>query len=165
MAHTPVPLALGLDAELLDGMREMFDLLGMELTIAGETMISNRMAKGASAGEEHCAKWRCLPSHTQPTTICWSAARFEPGSARYAIEVIRELEKLRDAGEVGAEPFERDMRALWALTEKRATQHSLLRTFFRIPLAAQRPRLASRGSAWRHGIRGLILALGAFKGC
>ena len=139
MAHTPVPLALGLDAELLDGMREMFDLLGMELTIAGETMISNRMAKGASAGEALCQVALFAFAHAAHHNLLVGGSVQAEVLHNYAIEVIRELEKLRDAGEVGAEPFERDMRALWALTEKESDPTQLIADLLSDPVGGAAP--------------------------
>jgi hypothetical protein len=139
LAYAPLPLATGLDPELLDGLREMLVLLGMELTMAGEALISDRMAKGASAGEALCQVTLFAFAHAAHHDILAGGPMQAKTLHDYAIEVIGELEKLRDAGEVRPEPFEQDMRAIWALVDKSTDRSPLVAELLRDPTGGAAP--------------------------
>ena len=139
LAYAPVAQVAGLDPELLEGLREMLEVMGMELTQAGEAMIADRMAKGASAGEALCQVALYAFAHA---ALYDSLSEDQSQSALlhdYAIEVIRELEKLRDAGEVRAAPFERDMRAIWALVDKTSDPSPLVAELLSDPMGGAAP--------------------------
>lgn len=139
LAYAPLPLATGLDPELLDGLREMLVLLGLELTMAGEALISDRMARGASAGEALCQVTLFAFAHAAHHDILAGGPMQAKTLHDYAIEVIAELEKLRDAGEVRPEPFERDMRAIWALVDKSTDRGPFVAELLRDPTGGAAP--------------------------
>jgi hypothetical protein len=139
MAYAPVPLAAGLDPDLLDGLREMLEVMGMEMTPAGAAMISDRMAKGASAGEALCQVALYAFAHAAHHDTLAVAQSGSNLLHDYAIEVIRELEKLRDAGEVRAEAFERDMRAIWALVDNTTDRRPLVAELLSDPMGGAAP--------------------------
>ncbi len=139
MAHVSNPLAADLDPELQDGLREMLDVLGMEMTVAGEAMISARMAKGASAGEALAQVALFAFAHAAHYDILAGGPMQAAVLRDYAIDVIRELEKLRDSGEIGAEPFERDMRAIWALADKESDRSQLVTELLADPIGGAAP--------------------------
>ncbi|MGO4853477.1 hypothetical protein [Phaeovulum sp. W22_SRMD_FR3] len=106
-----------LSPELMDGLREVLGGVGMELTMAGEALIGDRMAKGASAGEALSQVVLFAFAHAVRYDAASEGEVKALGLNDYAVEVMRELEKLRDAGEIGEQCFEDDMRRLWRLVE------------------------------------------------
>lgn len=112
--------AVDLDPELLEGLHEMLELLGMEVTIAGDALIGNRVSRGALAGEAllqvvvfafaHAARYDILSGSPVPADDLHA----------YGQALVRELEKLRDAGEIRAEPFDRDIGLVLTLADKAA---------------------------------------------
>lgn len=137
--YAPLPLAAGLDPDLLEGLREMLQVLGMELTPAGAAMISDRMAKGASAGEALCQVALYAFAHAAHHDSLDGAQSGSTLLHDYAVEVIRELEKLRDAGEVRPEAFERDMRAIWALVDSTTDRRPFLAELLSDPMGGAAP--------------------------
>lgn len=112
--------AVDLDPELLEGLHEMLELLGMEVTIAGDALIGNRVSRGALAGEAllqvvvfafaHAARYDILSGSPVPADDLHA----------YGQALVRELEKLRDAGEIRSEPFDRDIGLVLTLADKAA---------------------------------------------
>lgn len=102
-------------ADVMDGLRETLALHDMELTAAGETLIADRMAKGASQGEALCQVVLYAFAHAVHLAATGGCA-FRPGALKdYAVGVMRALEALRDGGEIRDDRFEEDMHRLWAL--------------------------------------------------
>lgn len=114
MAMAAPPAAI--DPDVMDGLRETLQVLGFELTIAGEALIAHRMGKGATAGEALCQVVLFAVAHALRHDTDGEIQAM--GLEDYTIEVMHELEKLRDAGEIGPQPFEADMRALWSLVRE-----------------------------------------------
>lgn len=139
LAYAPLARPAALDPDLLEGLREMLEVMGMELTQAGEAMIADRMAKGASAGEALCQVALYAFAHAAHYDSLSEDQSLSALLHDYAIEVIRELEKLRDAGEVRAEPFERDMRAIWALVDKTSDPSPLVAELLSDPMGGAAP--------------------------
>jgi hypothetical protein len=106
-----------LSPELMDGLHEVLGGVGMELTMAGEALIGDRMAKGASAGEALSQVVLFAFAHAVRYDAASEGEVKALGLNEYAVEVMRELEKLRDAGEIGEQCFEDDMRRLWGIVE------------------------------------------------
>lgn len=139
MATMPMPTAIDLDPELLDGLREMLTVLGMEMTIAGEALVNDRMGRGASAGEALSQVVLFAFAHAVHYDIL-AGNPVDPQSLReYTIGVIREIEKLRDAGEIAPEPFERDMRAIWALADKETDRGPQVADLLSDPIGGSAP--------------------------
>lgn len=113
--------AVEIDPELLEGLHEMLELLGMEITVAGDALIGNRMSRGALAGEAllqvvvfafaHAARYDLLSGSPVPAEDL----------REYGQALVRELEKLREAGEIRPEAFDRDMALVLALADKTGT--------------------------------------------
>lgn len=103
-----------LDPEVLDGLRETLSDLGMELTMAGEALISDRMGRGDSAGDALSQVVLFAFAHAVHYDLLSGGGMQALGLTDYAIEVMQELEKLRDAGAIASERFEMDMRCLWS---------------------------------------------------
>ncbi|WP_442772241.1 hypothetical protein [Paenirhodobacter enshiensis] len=103
-----------IDPEEIDSLRETLAELGMDLTMAGEALIADRMAKGESAGDALSQVVLFAFAHAVHYDLLSGGGMQALGLTDYAIEVMKELEKLRDAGVIGPERFESDMRRLWS---------------------------------------------------
>ncbi|MCT2539577.1 hypothetical protein [Sedimentimonas flavescens] len=111
------PLGTEVDPEVLAGMRELLEGFGMEMTMAGEALAADRMARGASVGEALTQVVMFAFAHAVRYDVQSEGEVQALGLNDYAIEVMREIEKLRDAGVIGEERFEEDMHHLWALVQ------------------------------------------------
>lgn len=93
----------------------------MEITVAGDALIGNRMSRGALAGEAllqvvvfafaHAARYDLLSGSPVPAEDL----------REYGQALVREMEKLREAGEIRPEAFDRDMALVLALADKAGT--------------------------------------------
>lgn len=127
------------DPEVMDGLRELLEGLGMELTMAGEALIGTRIAQGFSAGEALSQVVLFAFAHAIRHDILFHGEMRALGLSEYAIEVMREVEKLRDAGEIGEARFEEDMRALWALLEEAPDRDARLDALLTDPVGGAAP--------------------------
>lgn len=105
------------DPAVLEGLREMLGSLGMDLTHAGEVLVADRMATGASAGDALSQVVLYAIAHGVRHDLASGGEGAALGLQDYAVEVMREMEKLRDAGAIGEARFEADMRRIWWLFE------------------------------------------------
>lgn len=112
-APAPQPV----DPEVMDSLREILEGLGMEMTMAGEALVATRIAQGLKAGEALSQLVLFAFAHAVHHDILSGGAMEALGLADYTVEVMREIEKLRDAGEIEESRFEEDMRRLWALVK------------------------------------------------
>ena len=135
----PPPAAFSLDPELLEGLSEMIAVLGLEMTFAAETLIADRIAAGASAGEALSQVALFAFAHAAHYDILGGGTVDAVQLRDYAIAVMKELEKLRDAGEIAPEPFERDMRAIWALVDKDSDRSALVDQLLSDPVGGAAP--------------------------
>ncbi|MCE5973811.1 hypothetical protein LZA78_09995 [Sinirhodobacter sp. WL0062] len=110
-------LGAEVDPEVLAGMRELLEGFGMEMTMAGEALAADRMARGASVGEALTQVVMFTFAHAVRYDVQSEGEVQALGLNDYAIEVMREIEKLRDAGVIGEERFEQDMHRLWDLVQ------------------------------------------------
>ncbi len=115
LADEPFPVAV--DPHLNNGLREVLEGVGMEMTMAGEALIADRITKGASAGEALSQLVLFAFAHAVRHDVLSQGAIHSLGLTNYAVEVMRELEKLGNGGEIGDAQFEDDMRRLLALVE------------------------------------------------
>lgn len=107
--------AFQVDADIIAGLRDMLDVIAMPMTFAGEALVADRMAKGASAGDAlmqlvlygfaHAIR---LDSETHGTLDL-------AGMAQYGDAVLAELEKLHLADAISADRFAADSAAIRAL--------------------------------------------------
>lgn len=133
------PALPDLSPELMDGLREVLGGVGMELTMAGEALIGDRMAKGASAGEALSQVVLFAFAHAVRYDAASEGEVTALGLNDYAVEVMRELEKLRDAGEIGDQCFEDDMRRLWRLVEGTAEGTAAAEALLQDPVGGAAP--------------------------
>ncbi|RWR52473.1 hypothetical protein EOW65_02550 [Sinirhodobacter ferrireducens] len=134
------PIApVAVDPAVMDGLRELLESLGMEMTMAGEALIGTRIAQGFSAGEALSQLVLFAFAHAIRHDILFHGEMRALGLSEYAIEVMREVEKLRDAGEVGEARFEEDMRALWALLEEAPDRDARLDALLADPVGGAAP--------------------------
>jgi len=109
--------SVGLDPAVMADLREVLETLGLDLTHAGEGLIADRISRGARPGDALSQ----LVVFTFAHALQHDAHADETPAATelrgYAIEVMRELEKLRDAGGIDPDLFEADMRCLWAIVD------------------------------------------------
>ena len=109
--------ATEVDPEVIAGMRELLEGFGMEMTMAGEALAADRMARGATVGEALTQVVMFAFAHAVRYDVQTEGEVQALGLNDYAIEVMREIEKLRDAGVIGEERFEEDMHRLWDLVQ------------------------------------------------
>lgn len=104
-----------IDPEEIEGIHQVIYGLGMEPTEATEPYIFARISEGLSTGEVVSRMVLAAFAHE----LARRGAGIEPGAAEalqsYAVEVMQEVEKLRDAGQIREALFEADMRALWEM--------------------------------------------------
>ncbi|WP_126976644.1 hypothetical protein [Frigidibacter oleivorans] len=108
-------LAMDLPPDLLEGLRDTLAAFGMDLTQAGEALVADRLARGASPGEALSQVVLFAFAHAVRHDLQSGGTVEALGLSHYAVEVMQEIEKLRDAGEIGETAFEADMRSLWDL--------------------------------------------------
>lgn len=108
----PLPFATQADPAVVEELREMLEGVGMELTMAGEALIGDRMAKGATAGEALLQVMVYASAHAVRLDVLAEGAVDALGLSDYVAEVIRELEKLHEAGAIGDAAFAADMAQL-----------------------------------------------------
>lgn len=107
--------AFRVDAEILNGLRELLDVIAMPMTFAGEALVADRMSKGAIAGDAlmqvvvfafaHAIR---LESQTHGTLDL-------AGLVQYGDAVLAELEKLHLADAISADRFAEDSANIRAL--------------------------------------------------
>ncbi|ARE40509.1 hypothetical protein RGUI_2368 [Rhodovulum sp. P5] len=110
-----VPLASALDPETVDEVRELVAGMGMELTFAGEALMGQLVAKGAQLGDALSQMLLISFAHAVQEDETSGGKLMSLGLRDYVVEVMQEVEKLRDAGFVGDARFEEDMRRLWSM--------------------------------------------------
>ncbi|MFC7704258.1 hypothetical protein ACFQXB_08635 [Plastorhodobacter daqingensis] len=133
---TPAP---AIDPALLESLREVIEGLGMEMTMAGDALVAHRIARGDSAAEALSQLVLYAFAHAVRHDIISNGAVQALGLTDYAVEVMREIEKLRDAGEIGDARFEEDMRRLWALVSEGEEQARLAEELLSDPMGGAAP--------------------------
>ena len=139
IAYNPRGVTQGVPKDVMDGLREWLDVVGLQLTGAGEDLIEDRMAKGASQGEALLQVVLFAFAHGVYLDAVTDGNVQALGLQEYAIEVMREVEKLRDAGEIRDDRFESDMRCLWALVTVSADQFQQAKGLLADPVGGAAP--------------------------
>ena len=111
----------------------------MEMTMAGETLVADRLARGATAGEALMQLVLFAFGH---------AARFDMASANpaspedlqeYGNAVLAEMTRLYTAGEIGAAQFEHDRQGILALSDSTSDRSQLVDELFMDPIGGAAP--------------------------
>ena len=139
VAIAPVALAPGLDPAVLEGLREMLAVLGMEMTMAGEALISDRITRGTSPGEALMQVVVFTFAHAAHYDMMSNAPADSSDLHDYATAIIGELSRLRDAGEIGAAAFAADMVAIMALADSRSDRSARVAELFADPVGGAAP--------------------------
>ncbi|MGV8987738.1 MAG: hypothetical protein ACOH2H_15810 [Cypionkella sp.] len=144
LGGTPLPSAApmlppAMDPAMLEGLRETLSVIGMDLTQAGEALAANRIAKGATPAEALSQVVLFAFGHAVQQDLYRGGEVADLGLRDYAAEVMREIEKIRDAGELADAPFERDMRQLWALLEDTPERAALVKDLLSDPVGGAAP--------------------------
>jgi hypothetical protein len=102
------PAAFALAPEVGGALTDILSGLGMELTWAGQALAAQRMSKGATAGEALSQIVLYAFAHVVQHDLLAGHPLDALGLSDYAAEVLRELDKLRQAGEIGVAAHEAD---------------------------------------------------------
>ncbi|MCB5410839.1 hypothetical protein [Pseudogemmobacter faecipullorum] len=138
LAYQPAATT-ALSPELLEGLCELLGTLGMEMTMAGETLVADRLARGATPGEALMQLVLFAFGH---------AARFEMASGNparpedlqeYGTAVLAEMTRLYAAGEIGAAQFEHDRQGILALSDSSQDRSQLVAELFMDPIGGAAP--------------------------
>lgn len=109
------PAAAAVDPAQIEAIRELLGSLGMELTWAGEELLTTRLGAGDRPGEAASQVVLFAFAHAIRHDQATEASALALGLKDYAVGVMQEIERLRDGGEIAEARFEADMRALWDL--------------------------------------------------
>jgi len=115
VAAKTVPLRHDVDPAMMENLREALAVIGIEMTFAGEALIADRMGRGASIGEALSQVVLFAFAHAVAEDARAGEQLQALGLTDYAVDVIAEFERLRDAGEIDGDRLEEDMRRLWTL--------------------------------------------------
>ncbi|AOZ69181.1 hypothetical protein LPB142_07465 [Rhodobacter xanthinilyticus] len=109
------PAVFAVDPGQIEAIRELLGSLGMELTWAGEELLTSRLGAGDRPGEAASQVVLFAFAHAIRHDQTAEASALALGLKDYAVGVMQEIERLRDGGEIAEARFEADMRALWDL--------------------------------------------------
>ncbi|ANB33737.1 hypothetical protein M2324_001299 [Rhodovulum sulfidophilum] len=115
VAAKTVPLRHDVDPAMMENLREALAVIGIEMTFAGEALIADRMGRGSSIGEALSQVVLFAFAHAVAEDARAGEQLQALGLTDYAVDVIAEFERLRDAGEIDGDRLEEDMRRLWTL--------------------------------------------------
>ncbi|MBI1171477.1 hypothetical protein GC209_08760 [bacterium] len=144
LGGAPLPLAApalpaSVDPALLAGLRETLSVMGLDLTPAGEALAANRIAKGASAAEALSQVVLFAFGHAVSQDLYRGGPVADLGLRDYAGEVLREVAKLRDAGELPSAAYDRDTQQLWALLNDSPDRAAQVRALLADPVGGAAP--------------------------
>ncbi|WP_146746285.1 hypothetical protein [Rhodovulum viride] len=134
-----VPLRHNADPALMENLREALAVIGIEMTFAGEALIADRMEHGASIGEALSQVVLFAFAHAVAEDAREGGQLQAMGLTDYAVDVIAEFERLRDAGEISGDRLEEDMRRLWTLVGDSPERLSLAQELLADPVGGLTP--------------------------
>ncbi|TMV83798.1 hypothetical protein FGG78_22325 [Thioclava sp. BHET1] len=138
--ETPaLQLDTGAQAGAVEDIGETLRALGMEITPAGEALARQRLSGGATTGEALSQVVLFAIAHAVQHDLQSGGQLLEFGLHDYAVEVMREIEKLRDGGELRDDLFEQDMRQVWALVQEGAKRGALAAEILKDPVGGAAP--------------------------
>lgn len=127
------------DPKVLQRLRDILSGLGIDLTLAGEELVADRMAKGATSAEALSQVVVYAFAHVVHHNLLHGRQVEALGLGVYVVEIRRELQTLRDAGEIGAERFDADMADLTRLIGDAEARGALAQTLLRDPFGGAAP--------------------------
>jgi hypothetical protein len=148
-----VPRALTLAPDVAATLTEILSGLGMELTFAGQALAAQRMAQGATAGEALSQVVLFAFAHAVQHDLLAGLPVGAFGLADYAAEVLRELDKLRLAGEIGAAAHDADRDRILTLIQDAERRGALAAELLADPFGGAAPP-AVLPDELRHGAAG-----------
>jgi len=135
----PVASAQSGHAQAIEALREVLAGLGIDLTMAGEMLASHRMDQGYGGAEALMQVIVFTFAHAVHQDLTNGRETAAMGLGEYAIEVQRELQKLRDAGAISAARFDADMAQLRVLMSATAEAARLAATLLQDPFGGAAP--------------------------
>lgn len=139
VADEAAPMRAQVDPEVVASLREVLSGLGIDLTMAGEMLIGDRLAKGASAAEALSQVVVYTFAHVVHHDLLHGRAVEALGLEDFAVEVRHELQKLHDAGEIGAAAFAADMGQLDTLITSVEARGALAEALLQDPFGGAAP--------------------------
>lgn len=139
LEDVPLVPAFRVDPEIVDGLRDLLDVIGMPLTYAGEALIADRMAKGATAGDALMQVVLFAFAHAIRLDSMTRGTLDLPGLTQYAVEVVAELEKLHLAEAISADRFAEDSALIRALVGAAAPDRDLAQQVLTDPVGGAAP--------------------------
>lgn len=139
VAPEPISPAATADPQAIEALREVLSGLGIELTMAGEMLAHHRIAQGDSGAEALMQVVLYTFAHAVHHDLAQENQMAALGLADYAVEVHREVQKLRDAGAVSAARFDADMGQIAVLMGGNATAATLAATLLQDPIGGAAP--------------------------
>jgi hypothetical protein len=135
----PVAAAPTADPQDIEALREVLSGLGIELTMAGEMLAYHRLAQGDTGAEALMHVVLYTFAHAVHHDLSHGREIAALGLADYAVEVRREVQKLRDAGAVSAARFDADMGQLALLMGGDENAVHLAATLLQDPIGGAAP--------------------------
>ena len=120
-------------------LRDVLSGLGIELTQAGEMLVNHRMAQGANAAEALMQVVVFTFAHAVHLDAAHGRQLAGLGLADYAVDVQREVQKLRDAGAVSVARYDTDMGQLAVLMGVSPEAATLAATLLQDPYGGAAP--------------------------
>ena len=120
-------------------LRDVLSGLGIELTQAGEMLVNHRMAQGANAAEALMQVIVFTFAHAVHLDAVHGRQLAGLGLADYAVDVQREVQKLRDAGAVSVARYDTDMGQLAVLMGVSPEAATLAATLLQDPYGGAAP--------------------------
>lgn len=131
--------AFRVDPEVMEGLRETLDVIGMTLTYAGEALVADRLSKGAAPGDTLLQIVLFGFAHAFRLDALSHETLDMDGLRQYAVEVLIEMAKLRDAGAIAAIAYEADSRLINELIEDAENRLELCTTLLADPVGGAAP--------------------------
>jgi len=111
----PLVAAFRVDPEILDGLRDTLDVVGMPLTFAGEALVADRVAKGMSPGDALMQVALYAIAHAIRLDGLAGGRLDMTSLAQYVVELLDEMDRLRQAEAITAERYAEDSAAIAAM--------------------------------------------------
>ena len=135
----PVFPAHTADPQAIETLRELLSGLGIELTMAGEMLAHHRLAQGDTQAQTLMQVILFTFAHAVQHDLSHGSEIAALGLTDYAVEIRREVQKLRDAGAVTAAQFDADMGRLSGLVSGDDKAASLAASLLQDPIGGAAP--------------------------
>lgn len=111
----PLVASFRVDPEILDGLRDTLDVVGMPLTFAGEALVADRMAKGMIPGDALMQVVLYAMAHAIRLDALAGGRLDMTSVAQYVVELLDEMDRLRQAEAITADRYAEDSATIAAL--------------------------------------------------